>query len=259
VILRRSGASMLFGGGRTVAPYRGNPRIEIHGPGYSKIVLGPDQSERFGEHLDLMETSVASNSGRSCINASSIRTTSRAAALADALARRLARIVPKARDDDRAQLAAFADGKVARAVDAAIERGLALGGAEDVTARYRGGPRLVEFEGGTYLLPTVIRCHDVEHPLAKREYLFPLVSVVEVPAAGLVESLGPSLVVTALTEETTLAAGLMRRADIGRLNLGPVPTTAIEWDQPHEGNLFEHLYRQRAFQRRPLRPVGASG
>jgi hypothetical protein len=39
---------------------------------------------------------------------------------------------------------------------------------------------------------------------------------------------------------------------IGRLNLGPVPTTTIAWDQPHEGNVFDHLYQQRAFQREPF-------
>ena len=35
---------------------------------------------------------------------------------------------------------------------------------------------------------------------------------------------------------------------IDRLNFGPVPTSRISSDQPHEGNLFLHLYRQRAFQ-----------
>ena len=33
-----------------------------------------------------------------------------------------------------------------------------------------------------------------------------------------------------------------------RINVGPIPTYQLSWDQPHEGNLFEHLYRQRAFQ-----------
>jgi hypothetical protein len=65
----------------------------------------------------------------------------------------------------------------------------------------------------------------------------------------LVETLGPSLVVTALTEDRRLEQELMARSDIGRLNLGPVPTTTVQWDQPHEGNLFTHLYQQRAFQR----------
>ena len=36
---------------------------------------------------------------------------------------------------------------------------------------------------------------------------------------------------------------------IERLNLGPLPTSHVQWDQPHEGNLFEFLYRRRAIQR----------
>jgi len=34
-----------------------------------------------------------------------------------------------------------------------------------------------------------------------------------------------------------------------RLNVGAIPTNQISWDQPHEGNLFEHLYARRSFQR----------
>ena len=44
----------------------------------------------------------------------------------------------------------------------------------------------------------------------------------------------------------------MGRHEIGRLNLGPVPTSVLQWDQPHEGNIFTHLYQQRAFQRERL-------
>ena len=40
----------------------------------------------------------------------------------------------------------------------------------------------------------------------------------------------------------------MHSPHIDRLNLGPIPTWQLSWDQPHEGNLFQHLYRQRAFQ-----------
>ena len=35
---------------------------------------------------------------------------------------------------------------------------------------------------------------------------------------------------------------------VDRLNVGPIPTNQISWDQPHEGNLFEHLYARRSFQ-----------
>jgi hypothetical protein len=39
------------------------------------------------------------------------------------------------------------------------------------------------------------------------------------------------------------------QAKVGRLNVGPIATNHIQWDQPHEGNLFDHLYARRAFQR----------
>ena len=35
---------------------------------------------------------------------------------------------------------------------------------------------------------------------------------------------------------------------IHRLNLGAMPTSHVHWDQPHEGNLFDVLYRRRAVQ-----------
>ena len=35
---------------------------------------------------------------------------------------------------------------------------------------------------------------------------------------------------------------------VERLNLGSLPTSRVSWEQPHEGNLFTHLYRRRAFQ-----------
>ena len=253
VILRKCGAAMMFGSGASVRPWLGNPRIEIHGPGYSKVMFGPDKADAWRDYLDVIITSVSSNGGRSCINASSVRTPAHGRDLAEALAQRLAEIRPKARDDASALLAAFADPATARGIDAAIERGLAQGGAEDVSARFRGAQRLVEFEGGTYLLPTVIYCDDVEHPLANQEYLFPFVSVLDVPPAELIDSLGPSLVVTALTEDPRIERDLLGRWEIGRLNLGPVPTSVLQWDQPHEGNIFMHLYQQRAFQREEFR------
>lgn len=35
---------------------------------------------------------------------------------------------------------------------------------------------------------------------------------------------------------------------VDRLNIGPIPTNRLTWDQPHEGNLFEHLFGRRAYQ-----------
>jgi hypothetical protein len=60
--------------------------------------------------------------------------------------------------------------------------------------------------------------------------------------------MGPTLVVSALTGDPALVADLLAARTVDRLNLAPVPTCQVVWDQPHEGNLFEHLYRRRAFQ-----------
>jgi hypothetical protein len=63
------------------------------------------------------------------------------------------------------------------------------------------------------------------------------------------ECLGPTLVVTALTNDQALVDRLLGSPLVGRLNLGAIQTNTIAWDQPHEGNLFDHLYGRRAFQR----------
>jgi hypothetical protein len=253
-ILRKCGQNMIFGSGPTVRPWIGDPSVELHGPGFSKVLLASDLVDKWMDYLGLIETSVAVNGGRSCINASGIWTPAHGRDMANALAKQLASIKPMPRDDEHAQLAAFSDPKIAAMIDDAIERELAQGGAEDISAKYRGSNRLVNFEGGVYLLPTVIYCEKPDHPLARMEYMFPFVSIVEASQEELLRFLGPSLVVTALTEDPDIERTLMVRAEIGRLNLGPVPTTHIEWDQPHEGNLFERLYQQRAFKRESFLP-----
>ena len=79
--------------------------------------------------------------------------------------------------------------------------------------------------------------------------MFPFTSVVKVTPDQIPNALGPSLVVTAITEDDQLINSLVTSPNVDRLNIGPVPTSQISWDQPHEGNLFEHLYARRAFQR----------
>jgi len=143
------------------------------------------------------------------------------------------------------------DARVAQRISQQIDAALYEAGAEDVTMGIRGGPRLVEAHGGTFLLPTVIHCTSSEHPLANREFLFPFVSVVDMTMdqmAAVPECLGPTLAATALTNEQALITRLLESDLIGRLNLGPLRTNKIAWDQPHEGNLFDHLYGRRAFQ-----------
>jgi len=248
-ILLRTGRSMFFGDASTVRGWQGQGKVQVHGPGWSKVILGPDAAEDWRRHLDLVASSVAANGGRSCINASGVWTPSQAREIAEALAEKLASIVARPLDDPAAELAAFPDPEIARRISDLVDSQLAAGGAEDLTAKYREGSRVAEAGGCTFLLPTVVWCESPEHPLAQAEYVFPFVSVVEVPDLELWDRLGPTLVGTVISEDRFFVNRALTSRAIDRLNLGAVPTYQISWDQPHEGNLFDHLYQQRAFQR----------
>jgi hypothetical protein len=222
----------------------------VHGPGYSKIVIGPDLADQWEQYLDVMAESISNNGGRSCVNASGVWVTKHADAIAEALARRLAQVTPRSADDAEATLAPFSDPETARRISSIIDADMSVDGAiaRDVSAGVRGTERVASAHGGTYLLPTVIRC-DVNHPLANREFLFPFASVVQVPPGDLPETLGPSLVVTCISNDPAFRARFVASPHVDRLNFGALSTTQIGWDQPHEGNLFEHLYARRAIQR----------
>ena len=251
-IVRQTGRSMFFGDVAAVGSVAGDPRVEVHGPGYSKLLLGVDAADDWRQHLDVMARSVAENGGRSCVNASGIWTPAHGRELAEGLAERLVAIEPRAADDPDAEISPFVNADVAKRISGQIDAALLEPGAEDVTARLRGGPRLVEAHGSTFLLPTVVHCTSSEHPLANREFLFPFVSVVDVTTkqvAAMPACLGPTLAATALTADQGLMTRLIESDLIGRLNIGSLQTNQIAWDQPHEGNLFEHLYGRRAFQK----------
>jgi acyl-CoA reductase-like NAD-dependent aldehyde dehydrogenase len=252
-ILRSCGRGMVFGDVGSTKRWKSDTRVEVHGPGWSKIVIGPDVADDWEHYIEVIAESIANNGGRSCVNASGVWVTRHADRIAESLAARLAQVTPRAADDPEAVLAPFADPSTAHRISAIIDQDLAPaegdgGGARDVSVSARGHERVVTAHGGTYLLPTIVRC-DRAHALANREFLFPFASVVEVPADELPECLGPSLVVTCISNDPVFQARFVNSANVDRLNVGAIPTTQIGWDQPHEGNLFEHLYGRRAYQR----------
>ena len=247
-ILRNCGRGMIFGDASSTSLWQGDSRIEIHGPGFSKIVIGEDCIDDWEQYLEVMVRSIADNGGRSCINASGIWVPRHADKISAALAERLSQITPRDAADDQAQLAPFADANVAARISQIIDQGLATPGAREVTNQ-QGRERLVKRDECSYLLPTIVLCDTIDHPLANKEFMFPFASIVTTAPESVPEVLGPSLVVTAITSDPKLINKLVNSPHVDRLNVGPVPTSVVNWDQPHEGNLFEHLYARRAFQR----------
>lgn len=250
-ILRLAGRSLLFGDASTTQPYAGDARVQLHGPGYSKVLIGADCAATWPRFVELIASSIAENGGRSCLNASAVWTPIHGRALAESLAAELVKIEALPADDERARLAAFANPATAEYFNRVIDEGLRSPGATDVTAVQRartgnGPERLVRIGNCSYVLPTLIHCASPEHPLANREFLFPYAAVVDCPCEHMLSRIGPTLVATALTEDESWIEELASSRDIDRLNIGAIPTWTIDWNQPHEGNLFELLYRRRA-------------
>ena len=117
-----------------------------------------------------------------------------------------------------------------------------------MTAQYREGSRLVKQGRADYLLPTVVHCASADAAVVKKEFMFPFVTVVECPEPHMIEAIGPTLVCTAITCKPEFRRQLLDAVNVDRLNFGPVPTTRLNWMQPHEGNIVEFLFRARAFQ-----------
>ncbi|MGD9645241.1 MAG: aldehyde dehydrogenase family protein [Pirellulales bacterium] len=238
--------SMIFGGTATVERYKGDPRVQVHGPGFSKILLGDDVVDRWEDYIDLMADSVYLNSGRGCINCSGIWASRHTAEIAQAIAEKIGPIEALPPEDPKAGLAAFTIPGAAKAIWNQIEGGLKEPGVTHATEKY--GPRLVELERAAYLRPTVVHCKSPEAALAKAEYMFPFVTVVECPQEKMIDAIGPTLVCTGITDDAKFARDLTDATHIDRLNIGAIPTIKLDWLQPHEGNIVEFLFRARAYQ-----------
>lgn len=245
-ILASCRRSMIFGGPQTVQQYEGNPKVQVHGPGFSKILLGDDCADNWEAYIDMMADSVYRNGGRSCINCSSIYTPRHSKEIAQALAEKLGPIEVLPPDDPEAGLAAFTIEGSAAAIWKAMEHDFDDPQTTHMTADY--GDRLVEKPPVAYLRPVVLHCDSPEAPAANKEYMFPAVSVVECPQDQMLSKIGPTLVGTAITNDDNFKLDLISSIDIDRLNFGPIPTPKLDWLQPHEGNLIEFLYRSRAVQ-----------
>src|SRR3989454_6154096 len=157
-VLDACSRSLIFGGTPTVDRYRGNPKVQAHGPGFSKILFGDDQVDQWEKYLDLMVDSVFANSGRGCINCSGVWASRHTREIADAMAQRLAAGRPLPPDHPDATLAAFTVPGVTDAISQAIDADLQAPGVSDVTAKYRDQPRIVKQGNAEYLLPTVVHC-----------------------------------------------------------------------------------------------------
>ena len=254
-IMTKTERSMIFGSAQTVASHEGNPRVQAHGPGFSKILLGDDVVDDWENYLDIMVESVLSNSGRSCINCSGIWASRHTREIAAAIAKEIGPVDVKPPSDPDAQLAAFTVAAMATGTHGMVQQDLAESGVTDMTAEF--GEKLIERDHCAYLRPMVVHADSPDREVASKEYMFPFVSVVECPQADMLRRIGPTLVGTVLTADKKFVAQAGACTEIDRVNIGPIPTNRLNWLQPHEGNIIDFLFRSRAYQVADL-PVAAA-
>jgi len=245
-VLNSCPRSLIFGGTATVEQYKGNPKVQAHGPGFSKILLGDDKVDDWEKYLDVMVDSVFINSGRGCINCSGVWVSRHAKQIAEAMAARMGPVEPLPPEDPKSALAAFTVPNQADAIWKDIENDLKQPGVHDMTGKF--GPRLVKKERCDYLRPVVALCDSPEPAIAKKEFMFPFCTVVQCPQNEMLEKIGPTLVCTAITEDKKFQRALIDAVHIDRLNIGAMPTIKLNWLQPHEGSIVDFLFRGRAFQ-----------
>ena len=233
-ILRQCGRGMVFGDVSATDRWKGDPRIERHGPGFSKVILGPDAVDNCEQHLDVIVASILDNGGRSCVNASSVWVASPSRQGqgegdrrgARGAARRRSRRAPpmtRMRRWRRSSIRRWRSGSRAM-----IDRDLnAQPGATEVTARTarRAAARVV---AGLQLSAADDRARERSRASAGESRVpVPVRAVVEVPVEEMPEAFGPSLVVTAITGDAALKQRLLGSPLVDRLNLGADP------HQPH--------------------------
>ncbi len=245
-VLQHCPRSLIFGGTATVEQYKGNPRVQAHGPGFSKIILGDDCVDDWEKYIDVMAESIFKNSGRGCINCSGVWASRHTEKIAAALAEKIGPEMPKPPEDPTSALAPFTVPGQGEGVWAAIERDLAAPGVTHATAKF--GDRVVKKERCVYLRPVICHSETPDTAMAKAEYMFPFATVVKCPQEKMIEAIGPTLVCSAITNDVKFQRQLIDAVHIDRLNIGPIPTIRLNWLQPHEGSIVDFLFRARAFQ-----------
>ena len=196
-----------------------------------------------------MVESVFINSGRSCINTSGIWASRHTKEIAEALAARLAKV--EALPPDRPQRRPGGLHRAGRgggdlAVDRRRSQGRRRRGRDRVTparcaGRQAGARRLPAADRGALRLAGA-------PPSPRRNTCSPSSRWWSAPRRRWSRPSARRSCAPRSPAKPELQRQLLDAVHIDRLNLGPVPTSKLNWLQPHEGNIVEFLFRARAYQ-----------
>ena len=241
-LIHAADLSLVFGGDAAMARYGGNRSVIRRGPGRSKLLhTGPVTDQV----IDTICDSAGHDAGMRCTNATAVFTDGDPRALADAVARRLARLTPAPPQSPDAQLPVLPL-DAARALRAQLESRLA--GAADVAGQHYQGEPVVDLgDGSAALRPAVLLCDRCDHPGSGIELPFPCLWVLPWrPESGLAP-LRNTLALTVLGGDRAIAEQALAEPSIRKVLLGPLPTYSAGPTSPHDGFLSHDLMEARAY------------
>jgi hypothetical protein len=241
-IVRSADMAMVYGGQDVVDKYANDPRVNVNGPGRTKIVITAEQD--WHDHLDVIVDSICSQGGMACVNTTAVLYEGDAAPLAQAIADRLATIVPLPNTDERAVLPV-------QTIDAAKSIAEHLAKKAGGTTPLLGADQVVaDFGDGTAALRPAVHLLPAPEPgKLNTELAFPCVWVSPWSRGDGLDPLRHSLVINAITGDEDLIDDLIGDPTVANVYCGDHPTYHTSPDIPHDGFLADFLMRNKGFLR----------
>ncbi len=235
-IITAADLAIVYGGQDVADAYAHDPTVMVNGPGRSKILITAERDWR--DYLDVIVESISGQGGLACTNATAVLYEGDPRPLAEAIAARLATIVPRPIGDERAALPV-------QSLDAAKRL------AEYLAVKSRGATPLLGADqvvadlgdGSAALRPAV---HLLERPdidTLNTELAFPCVWITPWSRADGLVPLRDSLVINAITDDEALIDDLLNEPTVANVYSGRHLTSYAAPDVPHDGFLADFLMR----------------
>jgi acyl-CoA reductase-like NAD-dependent aldehyde dehydrogenase len=239
-LIRAADLSMVYGGQDVVDKYATNPAVFTNGPGRTKILITAEQDWR--DYLDVIVDSICSHGGMGCTNATAVLCEGDAAALAEAIAQRLAGIKALPPTDPDAVLPTQPSPR-ARALAEHLARR-----AHGATPLLGADQVVVEVGDGQCALRPAV--HLLAHPNLEQlntELPFPCVWVSPWSRSDGLAPLRNSLVLNAITTDERLLDALLDEPTITNVYGGHHRTDYATPEIPHDGYPADFLMRNKGF------------
>jgi acyl-CoA reductase-like NAD-dependent aldehyde dehydrogenase len=239
-VIRSADLAMVYGGQDVVDKYANDPAVVVNGPGRAKILITADRDWR--EYIDVIVDSISNLGGMACVNTTAVLYEGDPAALARAIAERLATLEPLPTEDERAILPT-------QPIDKARALANYLAAKAAGTTPLLGADQVVAELGDGYaaLRPAVQLMAEPDVHRLNIELPFPCVWVSPWSREAGVAALRHSLVITAITGDEELIDDLLAEPTVSNVYCGQHPTFYGAPEIPHDGFLADVLMRNKGF------------